>query len=139
MIDCQSGKSSKFVNCFCLFRFVTNTNVKTGKRQNNMPNQDPEQIARDQIDKQLLNCGWIIQDKNRINLNAGVGVIVRYYLTQDGKETDYVLFVDGKPVGVIEAKREEEGHKLSSHENQVEDYAAAKLKYLIAIRSLLSI
>ena len=103
---------------------------KLANPQNNMPNQDPEQIARDHIDKQLLNCGWIIQDKNRINLNAGLGVIVRYYLTQDGKETDYVLFVDGKPVGVIEAKREEDGHRLSSHENQVEDYAAAKLKYL---------
>ena len=75
-------------------------------------NQDPEQIARDNIDKQLIACGWVIHDKDKLNLNAGIGVVVRYYLTQDGKETDYVLFVDKKPVGVIEAKREEEGHKL---------------------------
>ncbi len=53
-----------------------------------MPNQDPEQIARDNIDKQLEACGWTIQNKERINLNAALGVVVRYYLTQDGKETD---------------------------------------------------
>jgi type I restriction enzyme R subunit len=92
-------------------------------------NQDPEQIARDNIDKQLIACGWVIQDKDKINLNArNLGVVVRYYLTQDGKETDYVLFVDGKPVGVIEAKREEEGHKLSVHEDQAEDYATSQTK-----------
>lgn len=93
-------------------------------------NQDPEQIARDNIDKQLTACGWIIQDKEKINLNGGIGVVVRYYLTQDGKETDYVLFVDKKPVGVIEAKREEEGHRLTIVEEQSGEYAQSKLKYL---------
>lgn len=95
-----------------------------------MPNQDPEQIARDSIDKQLLACGWVIQDKDKINLNAGSGVVVRYYLTQDGKETDYVIFLDKKPVGVIEAKREEEAVRLTVHETQSEEYATSKLKYL---------
>ena len=95
-----------------------------------MPNQDPEQIARDSIDKQLLACGWIIQDKDKINLNAGAGIVVRYYLTQDGKETDYVIFLDKKPVGVIEAKREEEAVRLTVHETQSEEYAKSKLKYL---------
>lgn len=94
-----------------------------------MPNQNPEQIARDQIDKQLSDCGWLIQDKSKINLHAGLGVAVREYLTDVGP-ADYVLFVSGKPVGVIEAKREEEGHKLNEHEAQVEAYAKAKLKHL---------
>ena len=94
-----------------------------------MPNQNPEQIARDNIDRQLIACGWIVQSKSKINLNAGIGVAVREYLTDVGP-ADYVLFVDGKPVGVIEAKREEEGHKLTVHEGQAEDYATAKLKYL---------
>ncbi len=94
-----------------------------------MPNQNPEQIARDQIDKQLSNCGWLIQDKSKINLHAGLGVAVREYLTDVGP-ADYVLFVSGKPVGIIEAKREEEGHKLNMHEDQVEAYANAKLKFL---------
>ncbi|HQU30643.1 MAG TPA: type I restriction-modification enzyme R subunit C-terminal domain-containing protein [Candidatus Brocadia sapporoensis] len=94
-----------------------------------MSNQTPEQIARDRIDKQLNVCGWLIQDKNRINLHAGIGVAVREYLTDAGV-ADYVLFVGGEPVGVIEAKREEEGHRLTVHEAQSEEYASAKLKYL---------
>ena len=94
-----------------------------------MPNQNPEQIARDQIDKQLSACGWIIQNVKKINLYAGVGVAVREYLTDVGP-ADYVLFVEGKPCGIIEAKREEEGHKINVHEGQAEDYAAAKLKHL---------
>jgi type I restriction enzyme R subunit len=52
----------------------------------------PEQIARDHIDKQLLDCGWLIQDKSKINLAAGQGVAVREYSTQDGP-ADSVLFV----------------------------------------------
>jgi type I restriction enzyme R subunit len=39
------------------------------------------------------------------------------------------LFVDGKPVGVIEAKSDEEGHRLIVHEGQSEEYLSAKLKY----------
>lgn len=94
-----------------------------------MPNQNPEQIARDNIDKQLIACGWIIQGIRQVNLHVGTGVAVREYLTDVGP-ADYVLFVDGKPCGVIEAKREEEGHKLNIHEDQTEGYATAKLKHL---------
>lgn len=92
-------------------------------------NQNPEQIARDNIDKQLTACGWVIQSIKQINLNAGIGVAVKEYLTDVGP-ADYVLFVDGKPCGVIEAKREEEGHRMTVHEGQGEDYANAKLKHL---------
>jgi type I restriction enzyme R subunit len=94
-----------------------------------MANQNPEQIARDNIDKQLTACGWVIQSIKQVNLNAGLGVAVKEYLTDVGP-ADYVLFVDGKPCGVIEAKREEEAHRLNIHEVQGEEYAKAKLKYL---------
>jgi type I restriction enzyme, R subunit len=94
-----------------------------------MANQNPEQIARDNIDKQLTACGWVIQSIKHINLNAGIGVAVKEYLTDVGP-ADYVLFVQGKPCGVIEAKKEDEGFRLSVHESQGEDYANAKLKYL---------
>jgi type I restriction enzyme, R subunit len=94
-----------------------------------MPNQNPEQIARDHIDKQLTACGWVIQGLKQVNLHAGIGVAVKEYRTDVGP-ADYVLFVDGKPCGVIEAKREEEGHKLNEHEDQTEGYALAKLKHL---------
>ncbi|HEY5507077.1 MAG TPA: DEAD/DEAH box helicase family protein, partial [Paludibacter sp.] len=94
-----------------------------------MPNQNPEQIARDNIDKQLIACGWIIQGIKRINLHAGIGVAVKEYLTDVGP-ADYVLFVNGKPCGVIEAKKIEEGFHLTIHEDQTEGYATAKLKHL---------
>lgn len=94
-----------------------------------MANQNPEQIARDNIDRQLTACGWVIQSIKQINLNAGIGVAVKEYLTDVGP-ADYVLFVEGKPYGVIEAKREEEGHRMTVHEGQGEDYANAKLKHL---------
>jgi len=94
-----------------------------------MLNQNPEQIARDNIDRQLNDCGWIIQNKKQINLTAGLGVAVTEYQTDIGP-SDYVLFVAGKPVGVIEAKKEEEGVRLTVYEDQSKDYADSKLKYL---------
>lgn len=92
-------------------------------------NQTPEQIARDKIDIALRQCGWVIQGKKQINLDAGIGVAVREYQTDIGP-ADYVLFVNKKPVGIIEAKRDEEAVHLSVHEAQSEGYASAKLKYL---------
>ena len=44
-----------------------------------MPNQNPEQIARDHIDKQLTACGWIIQGIKQVNLHVGIGVAVKEY------------------------------------------------------------
>lgn len=94
-----------------------------------MTNQNPEQVARDIIDKKLKECGWVIQNKTKINLHQGLGVAVREYHTDSGP-ADYILFVDGKPMGVIEAKKKEEGYRMSDHEDQVEKYATAKLQYL---------
>lgn len=93
------------------------------------PNQNPEQIARDKIDAMLLIAGWVIQSKDKINLAANRGVAIREYQTDVGP-VDYALFVDRKPVGVIEAKREDEGYRLTVVEEQSSDYAKAKLKYL---------
>lgn len=94
-----------------------------------MTNQNPEQISRDIIDSQLRSCGWIVQNIKQINLHAGCGVAVKEYITDVGP-ADYVLFVNGKACGVIEAKREEEGHRINIHEEQGENYAKAQLKYL---------
>jgi type I restriction enzyme R subunit len=94
-----------------------------------MPNQNPEQLARDQIDAALTLCGWKVQGKKEVNLNAGIGVAVREFQTDVGP-ADYVLFVDGKPCGVVEAKKSDEGHRLNVHEDQTEGYAKSKLKHL---------
>lgn len=91
-------------------------------------NQSPEQIARDNIDTQLIACGWIIQNKKRLNLSTSLGIAVKEYLTDAGP-ADYVLFVNKKPIGIIEAKREDEAHHLTSVEEQSVIYATSKLKY----------
>ncbi len=92
-------------------------------------NQNPEQLVRDKIDKMLLASGWLVQSKKQINLAANIGVAVREYQTNVGP-ADYILFVNKKPVGVIEAKREEEGIHLTVHEDQTEGYAKAKLRLI---------
>src|SRR3989338_1985567 len=92
-------------------------------------NQNPEQKARDNIDALLKQAGWVVQSAKKIDLNAGLGQAVREYQTDIGP-ADYVLFVDKKAVGVIEAKREEEGQRLTAHEPQTEGYATAKLKWV---------
>jgi len=92
-------------------------------------NQTPEQQARDRIDALLRDAGWVVQSKQRFDLGAGLGVAIREYQTDAGP-ADYVLFVDRQPVGVIEAKREEAGYRLTVVEEQSTEYANSKLKYL---------
>lgn len=46
-----------------------------------MTNQNPEQIAHNNIDRQLIACGWIIQEIKQVNLHAGVGVLKLIELT----------------------------------------------------------
>ena len=94
-----------------------------------MYNQNPEQIARDKIDEMLIEAGWVVQSKKQIDLSVNIGVVIREYQTDVGP-ADYVLFVEKKPVGIIEAKREEEGVRLTAVEEQSSGYASAKLKYL---------
>ena len=65
----------------------------------------PESLARENIDAQLAACGWTVQDRARMNLYAGRGVAVREFPLTTGF-ADYLLFVDRKAVGVIEAKAE---------------------------------
>lgn len=88
----------------------------------------PEQLARTQIDSKLESAGWAIQDVKDLNLGTALGVAIREYPTDSGP-ADYVLFVDRKPVGVIEAKRDESGQNLSTHEVQTERYANSTLKW----------
>ena len=92
-------------------------------------NQHPEQRARDRIDDLLRDAGWEIQSKETINVFASLGVAVRELQTTEGP-ADYVLFVDGMPVGVIEAKKEAEGFHLTTHEQQTDKYRTSPLKLL---------
>ena len=70
----------------------------------------PEEQARLVIDGKLEQSGWTIQDMSKLNLTASRGVAVREFPTSTGP-VDYALFVEGKPVGVVEAKKTELGEK----------------------------
>ena len=90
-------------------------------------NQSPEQIARDRIDKMLEVAGWLVQSKEKVNLNAGVGIALRETNTESGA-ADYILFVNSKAVGVIEAKAEDLGYKLLQVEDQSLRYSKDAIK-----------
>ncbi len=66
----------------------------------------PEQKARQIIDHQLEKAGWNIVDRNEYQPNL-LAMAVREGLMKHNLEADYLLFMDGKAVGVIEAKRQE--------------------------------
>src|ERR1035441_751385 len=66
-----------------------------------------EARARVQIDKQLASAGWKVQGQETLNLGAGPGVAVREFtLEKPHGRVDYLLFLNGQPAGVIEAKPE---------------------------------
>ena len=92
-------------------------------------NQTPEQIARDKIDALLAEAGWVVQHARKIDFNAGPSIAVREYQTDIGPG-DYVLFVDKKAVGIIEAKPEDWGHRITTVESQSGGYASATLKWV---------
>lgn len=89
----------------------------------------PEEEARKVIDEKLTKSGWVIQNMNELNINVALGVAVREFPTSTG-EVDYALFVDGTPVGVIEAKRSEEGQNLTVVEGQTSRYANSTFKWI---------
>ena len=92
-------------------------------------NQTPEQKARDNIDEMLGRAGWLVQDKKKIDFSASFGIAIREYQTDVGS-ADYVLFINKEPVGVVEAKPEDWGQKITTVEDQSGGYASAKLKWL---------
>src|SRR2546423_1540602 len=82
--------------------------------------QSPEELAREKIDKLLTDCGWTIQNRSTINFSAARGIAIREALLKGRDEVDYLLFVDGKAIGTVEAKPE--GHTLTGVEEQSGKY-----------------
>src|SRR5919108_1359785 len=69
----------------------------------------PEARARLQIDAMLAEAGWAVQDASGVSLSASRGVAIReFILSKPHGRADYLLFVDGQAVGVLEAKKEGE-------------------------------
>lgn len=90
---------------------------------------DPEQKAREIIDRKLEQAGWIIQDVKQLNPTISLGVAVREFPTSTGS-VDYALFIEGKPVGVVEAKKGEAGENITTVEMQSARYAHSTFKWV---------
>jgi type I restriction enzyme R subunit len=81
-----------------------------------------EARARALIDAQLRAAEWAVQDGGALNLFAGQGIAVREVVMAPGHgRVDYLLYVDKRVIGVIEAKPV--GATLSGVEWQSSMYA----------------
>lgn len=89
----------------------------------------PEEKSRITIDKKLEESGWVIQDVKSLNLSASLGVAVREFPTSTGP-VDYALFVEGVPVGVVEAKKTDAGENITTVESQSARYANSTFKWI---------
>ncbi len=84
--------------------------------------ESPESRARRTIDKLLITAEWIVQSREEANVAAGRGVAIREFPLKTGYGfADYLLYVDGAPAGVVEAKKE--GTTLTGYEIQSEKYS----------------
>ena len=84
--------------------------------------ETPEQRARREIDRSLTAAGWLVQSADDLDLTAGRGVAVREFQMKSGFGfADYLLYLDRKALGAIEAKPE---GTLSGVEPQSAKYAA---------------
>ena len=83
-----------------------------------------EQRARMLINRQLLDAGWIVQDKNHMNLFAGVGVTVREVVMAPGhSRVDFLPYAGKQAVGVIEAAFTSKLTRHASDIDRVEEMA----------------
>jgi hypothetical protein len=81
----------------------------------------PENKARENIDRLLSQAGWAVRDQSAANILASRGVAIRNFTLKQGHGfADYLLYVDGRAAGIVEAKKE--GITLTGVETQSERY-----------------
>jgi type I restriction enzyme, R subunit len=90
----------------------------------------PEAEARLQIDALLTGAGWVVQNYKEVDFSACRGIALREVPLKTGP-CDYLLLVDRRPLGVIEAKKV--GTTLSGVTGQSDDYARALPGFLAAL------
>ncbi|HEV3385312.1 MAG TPA: DEAD/DEAH box helicase family protein [Gemmata sp.] len=84
--------------------------------------ETPEQLARREIDGNLKAAGWLVQNRDDLDLTAGRGIAVCEFPLKTGFGfADYLLYLDRKAIGAVEAKAE---GTLAGVEPQSAKYAA---------------
>lgn len=91
----------------------------------------PEEKSRQKIDQWLRQAGWKVINRNEFEANS-TAVAVREGLLKGNKEVDYFLFINGKAIAVLEAKREEVDVSTNVVCDQVESYARGVPDYYTA-------
>jgi len=91
----------------------------------------PEEAARENIDGMLAAAEWEVQDYADLSLGASRGIAIREFPLKTGT-ADYLLFVDRKAVGVIEAKPE--GTTLSGVAEQSDKYTLGLPDHVPCVR-----
>lgn len=89
----------------------------------------PEQKAREIIDRKLEESGWIVQNVGQLDPSVSLGVAIREFPTSTGP-VDYALFIEGKPVGLVEAKKGDAGENITTAEAQSARYAHSTFKWV---------
>ena len=64
----------------------------------------PEDQARENIDRMLTAAGWQVRSLSDANISAARGLAIRNFPLKSGHGfADYLLYVNGRADGVIEA------------------------------------
>jgi type I restriction enzyme R subunit len=79
----------------------------------------PEDKARVTIDRMLTESGWVVQSSDERDIDAARGVASCSF-RMGTNEADYLLYADGKAIGVVEAKKV--GTTLTGIETQSAKY-----------------
>ena len=82
----------------------------------------PEEKARVKIDRWFADAGWLVVNREEFEPTM-TAVAVREGLLKGNLEADYLMFINGKVCGVLEAKREEVDVDSNKVSDQVTTYA----------------
>lgn len=88
----------------------------------------PEEKARELIDRMFTDAGWKVVSREEYSPNLSAAAIKEGIL-KGGKEADYLLFINGKAVGVLEAKKASIDVTSDKVISQAEGYTHRLTKY----------
>jgi len=88
----------------------------------------PEEKARVLIDQMFVDAGWKVVSRDEYSADTSAAAIEEGIL-QGGKEADYLLFINGMAVGVLEAKKETTDVSSDKVTSQAENYTRLLLPF----------
>jgi type I site-specific restriction endonuclease len=88
----------------------------------------PEDRARENIDRLLTQAGWAVRDQTDANILAYRGVAIRNFTLKSGHGfADYLLYVDGRAVGVETQSEKQQKSRFAARNSTEEGKLPSKL------------